>query len=1033
MFYDRIKHFGLLLFFISVLVLYVSYQKISDNSLDLIPEFTPPIVEVQTEALGLSAEEVEALITVPLEADLLNGISWIETIRSKSIPGLSSIVMTFEPDADIWKARQLVQERLTQAHALPNVSKPPVMLQPLSSKNRILKIGLSSSDMSTVDLSVEAHWNIRPRLLGVPGVANVVVWGFQDRQLQVLIDPEQLASLGLSLQQILTTAGNALWYSPLSYLDASAPGSGGFIDTPNQRLAIRHVQPISTPEEFSNVVIEGTGYSLGEVTSIVEDHQPLIGDAIVGGENGLMLVIEKFPWADTVAVTNGIDAAIEELRPGLNGVTIDSSIFRRADLLTVVAQNYWLAIALSLLLIVIAISVLHRNLLTLAVVSVAVPTIFLIAFGALFLLPIRPDILMILGLTAAIGVIVNEATASSREILRTASEDKDFVSVISEVFRVSRGGLAASILIASIATAPFFVLGGLPEAFGISIALGFIIALIIAGLASLTIVPAYWILLSRLSRFKPPSQFILEPIHGIFRWTTWGRPIIACTVMLACGSLFLAWSSSWSVVPDFDDDVAIVHWEGAPGTSHIATNRILQRIVEELGDLDGVAAANAHLGRAVTSDTVLNVNAAQIWLRLTESGKTRGLRNEIETVLEKYPGAATKIQNYTEYVVSDFKPSNTGNEMSIRVYGFEPTLLEQISNKIAEKITAFDGVDSASVESVVSEPVVKIEPDLEKLKPHGLKPGDVRRTAAVIVSGLVVGNIFEEQKVFDVVVWGKPSTRADIESLSDMLVENRNGDRVRLGAVADIRVGNLPSAIYRDAVSRYRDIKITLDETADRKAIEDNLGVIFNVLDFPLEYHAEIVPEQSFTSTNKIWLIAAATLSVFAILLILQASIGGWLLGLMVAVSVIGSTFGALAVIRLSGNAIAAGEIAALLGVIALSIRSILSFIRTCQILEQQGAGFSRATTATAWQSAYSSIVTSHLVTAIALVPFVVLGAQGYGLNVFFGFSQAMLGGVAFSLLVCLLFVPVIYMHFGKGSAKTMQEEAEFQEPGYAS
>src|SRR5205814_10358835 len=196
----------------------------------------PPMVEIQTEALGLSSEEVEQMITVPEEQDLLNGVPWLREIRSSSMPGLSSIVITFDDGVDLVRARQMVTERLAQAFALPHVSKPPTMLQPLSATNRVMMIGLSSKNLSLIDIGVLARWTISPRLMGVPGVANVEIWGQRDRQLQVQVDPQQLKAKNVSLLQVLETTGNSMWVSSLSFLEASTPGTGGFVDTPNQRL-----------------------------------------------------------------------------------------------------------------------------------------------------------------------------------------------------------------------------------------------------------------------------------------------------------------------------------------------------------------------------------------------------------------------------------------------------------------------------------------------------------------------------------------------------------------------------------------------------------------------------------------------------------------------------------------------------------------------------------------------------------------------------------------------------------------------------
>ena len=261
------------------------------------------------------------MITVPLEADLLNGVAGVDTIRSESVPGLSSIVMVFRPARTSTRARALVQERLTQAHALPNVSKPPLMLQPdvvvePRAHDRALR---RRQKLSPIEQGILARWTIRPRLLGVPGVANVAIWGQREQQLQVQVDPRRLREKHVTLDQVIATTGNAQLVSPLTFLEASTPGTGGFIETPNQRLQVRHV--------FDRLVDAGRArerparglarrsLSLGDVATIVEDHQPLIGDAVVADGDGLMLVVEKLPGANTLAVTRGVESGPRRAAP----------------------------------------------------------------------------------------------------------------------------------------------------------------------------------------------------------------------------------------------------------------------------------------------------------------------------------------------------------------------------------------------------------------------------------------------------------------------------------------------------------------------------------------------------------------------------------------------------------------------------------------------------------------------------------------------------------------------------------------------
>ena len=243
---------------VAVLLVFFGVTQLHNTSVDAYPEFMPPIVEVQIESLGLSAAEMEALMVVALEGGIINETPWVKEIRSQSVPGLASIVLEFEPGIDIMDARLVAEERLQQAQATPNVSQPPQMLQPFSATSRVMKVGLTSDEISLIDMSLLARWTIQPRLMGVDGVANVAIWGNRDRQLQVLVHPQQLSDNNISLDQIIATTGNAMWVSPLSYLNASTPGAGGWIETPNQRLGIRHVLPIHESGDLGKVIVEGT-------------------------------------------------------------------------------------------------------------------------------------------------------------------------------------------------------------------------------------------------------------------------------------------------------------------------------------------------------------------------------------------------------------------------------------------------------------------------------------------------------------------------------------------------------------------------------------------------------------------------------------------------------------------------------------------------------------------------------------------------------------------------------------------------------
>ncbi|MDQ1716635.1 MAG: hypothetical protein QOE89_588, partial [Pseudonocardiales bacterium] len=400
----------------TVILLGLGVAQLRKASVDEFPEFAPPLVQVQAEALGLSAAEVEQLITVPLEQDLLNGVPWLEQVRSESVPGLSTIDMIFEPGTDVLQARQMVQEHLTQAHALPQVGTPPVMVQPTASAGRVLMVALGAKDLSLIDLSILARWKIKPRLEGLPGVANVAIWGQRDRQLQVQVDPEKLRTLGVTLSQVINTTGNALWVSPLTFVEASTPGTGGFVDTPSQRFGIQHVTPITTATGLSAVTVEdvaGRTLRLGQVAKVVEDHQPLIGDAVLGNDPGLMLVIQKFPGANTREVTKAVEEALTDMKPGLSGVTIDTTVYRPATFIDTALHNLAVRGALGLILVAILLG-LYLFSWRLALISLVTLVFSLVSAAyVLYLLGVTFNVMVLAGLTAAVAVVIADAVGAS--------------------------------------------------------------------------------------------------------------------------------------------------------------------------------------------------------------------------------------------------------------------------------------------------------------------------------------------------------------------------------------------------------------------------------------------------------------------------------------------------------------------------------------------------------------------------------------------------------------------------------------------
>ena len=1028
--------FRLLVLGLAAASLLFGFVQLPHVPVDVVPEFTPPFVEVQTEALGLSAEEVEQLITVPLEADLLNGVAWLDSIQSESVAGLSSIVLLFDPGTDVIRARQMVAERLTQAHALPNVSKAPIMLQPLSSTSRVMMVGLSSDELSLIDMSVLARWTIRPRLMGVAGVANVAIWGQRERQLQVQVDPERLRAAGVSLLQVVETTGNALWFSPLTFLNASTPGTGGFIDTPNQRLSVQHISPITTAAELARVPIEpddplepgteGSGLTLGDVANVVEDHQPLIGDAVVNDRPGLLLVIEKFPEANTLEVTRSIDEAIEALRPGLLGVEIDATIFRPATFIETAIGNLAIALIIAFALMALTLGTLLFSWRALVICLVAIPLSLAAGGLVLYLMGATINAIVVAGFALAVGVIVDDSVIGVDSIVRRLrvplpeDQGKPMASVILEATVEGRSAIAYATLIILLAVLPVVFIGGAAGAFLPPLVISFALAVLTSTLVALSVSVALGLILlpqAPVARRESPLLRWLQSRYqaALSRVINRPRPAFLTAGAVTIGVIALVAISmtpqlGQSVLPTFKDRDLLIHWDGPPGTSLTEMNRVVTQASQELRAIDGVRNVGAHIGRAVTSDQVVSINSGELWISVDPGADYRTTLASIQEVVAGYPSVTREISTYEGERINQVLAAPQ-HDIVVRVYGKELEALRGKADEVAQLISGIDGVAGASAEAVIEEPSLRIEVDLEAAAEFGVKPGEVRRAAATLLSGIEVGNLFEEQKVFEVVVWGVPELRTGVDSVRELLIDNASGNLVRLGDVADVRIALTPSVINHDRVHRFIDVTASL-AGRDLDSVLADVRSGLQTLEFPLEYRAEVLADSSERQAELyrvLGLVAAAAAGVF---LLLQAAFGSWrLAGLALLTLPIALVGGALASFATGGLSL--GSVAGFLAVLGIAARNGIMLIAHYRSLElETGEVRSPSLILRGARERLGPIVTTALATALALVPFVVLGdLPGY--EILGPMAVVILGGLVTATLLTLFLLPTAYLHSG--------------------
>lgn len=1023
---------NLIVAFAAVLAVGVVWQ-LSRVPLDVVPEFSPVHMTVKTEALGLSSSEVEALITVPIEADLLNGVPWLEKIESESITGLSSIELTFVPGTDYLKARQMVQERLTQAHALPNVSKPPTLLQPVSSASRVMNVGLSSKTVSLIDMSVLSRWTIVPRLLAVPGVANVAVWGFRDHQMQVLVDPAELSKRDITLEQVVKTAGEAVWASPLTYLNSSTPGSGGFIDTPNQRLNLRHKAPIQTAKEFAKVPVYGTSIALGEVTKVVEDHQPLIGDALLkGGQTGLLLVIDKFPGYNTQDVTAGVDRALRELKPGMTGIDVDTSIYRPAGFLERATGNINAAFAAGGILLILAMGLLLGDWRSIVVAVVSVALSYIAAVATLRWFGVGANMMLLAGLLTAIAVVVHEAVLNVTAIRRRMGEAvaagtrPSMTRIIVGAVSDARGPMLYASLIVVIAVLPILFMQGLSAAFFKPLILAYVVAVAAALVVSMVVGPPLMMLLAPSATARAAgtgaAPRLVEPLlrryeavmqRTLATPTTW---FVVAVVALAAS--YAIWVSlNRSMLPSFKETDLVVDIEAAPGTSLPAMNQATAALMKNLQGIPGVQNVASQIGRAIlcNCDDTADVNSAEVWVSLDPSTNYNAAMAAISQAVKSAPGLTGQVQTYLS---KKMRNALTGAEekLTVRVYGQELDILRSKAAEIKDVLAKTQGVKNPTIEESRTEQAIEVEVDLDRAARYGLKPGDVRRAVSALVSGITVGALFQDQKVFDVVVWGVPGVRSSLEDIQNIRIDTDEDKTVRLGDVANVKIGNAESVIRRQGVSR----RIDVDADVSGRSIGEvtrEVAQKISQIKFPYENHAQVLGEhvERRSALRSIYphLATAAVL----IFLLLQAAMGSWRLAALSALGIPVAMLGGFVAAAIAGGNFALGSLLGLVAVLGFTVHSSLMMVRHFQQLEQSGAeSFGEMLVRRGVQEQFTSVVATAIIVIAAVLPIVVYGNVG-GLEIAHPMAVVILGGMITSTVVTLFMTPALYLKYGTATA----------------
>ncbi|MCA9128568.1 MAG: efflux RND transporter permease subunit [Planctomycetales bacterium] len=1018
----------LLIIILAIVLVVVGVRGSDSVPLDVFPEFAPPLVEIQTEAPGISTEDVESLITVPIE-NAVNGIPFVQTVRSKSVLGLSSVRMIFEPGTDLLVARQLVQERLALAQAsLPLVARPPVILPPLSSLSRCLKIGLWSDTQSQMEMTTLTKWTIRPRLMGIAGVANVAVWGEKDPQLQVVVDPVRLNNHGITLDAVLQTVR-----------DATAVGSGGFVDTPNQRLALRHVPAVYTPEQLGEIPIRqtnapstlarpganlaassGSPLRIRDVAEVKFDYAPPIGDAIINNRPGLLLIVEKQPWANTLDVTRNVEKAMLDLKPAMGEVQYDTTIFRPATFIERSLENLGHSMWLGCVLVIAVLILFLFDWRCALISATAIPLSLIAAMLVLYYRGGTINTMVLAGLVIALGEVVDDAIIDVENIMRRLrlnaklEQPRSAFAVVLDASMEVRSAVVYATIIVILAFLPVFFLTGLAGAFFKPLAASYILAILASLAVALTVTPAMALFLLPKSAVKRhvdgPLVLLFKRLYRSvlsaairFRWGT-----LIVTAIIFVGIAGTITRLGEQLMPKFRETDFLMHWVEKPGIGIDAMDRVTLRASEEMMAVDGVLNFGSHIGRATVADEVVGPNFTELWISIDDKKDYDKTVAQVQDIVDGYPGL---YRDLLTYLTERIKEVLTGTSASIvvRVFGPEMDELRSVANLVAAQIKPIEGVTTLKVEPQVLVPQISVHMRPEAASQFSLTPGALMRSVTTLVNGMQVGEIYKDQNIFGVIVRGETSLHSDLRTLSELMIDTPAGGQVPLGTVAELSIVPAPNEIKREAASRRIDITCNVDGRDLASVATDIERAVLANVNFEIGYHPEFLGEYAEAKASRNRLLLLSLASICAIAVILYIDFQSWKLVGIILCTLPLALLGGVIGVHASGGILSLGSLVGFVTVLGIAARNAIMLISHYRHLatEEEVSDRSELVMRGA-EERLAPIMMTALTTGLALVPLVLTG-EIPGQEIEYPLGLVILFGLITATLVNLLILPIIF------------------------
>ncbi len=991
------------------------FRTIIQMPLDVFPTFAPPQVEIQVEAPGLAPEEVESLVTLPIES-AINGTPGVSAVRSSSAASISVVRVVFNWGTDIYQARQLVTERLQSAQSkLPAGIEIP-QIAPISSPiGTIATYAFTSKTTDLMDVRRIVDWQVTNRLLAVPGVTQVIVFGGDVRQYQVLVAPEKLQAFNVSLQDVSEAVAAA---------NVNAPG--GYLITPDREKLIRGIGRIENIEALKQSVIiarNGTPVRITDVADVKIGAAVKRGDASVNAQKAVVAIVNKQPQADTPTVTRAVEAAMAEVKAGLPAGIQISTTFRQETYIDASIENVREALIEGSIIVALILIPFLMNWRNLAVCLAALPLSLLIGVLALNWLGQGLNTMTLGGLAVAIGSAVDDAIVDAENVYRNLRENKyspnpkPVLDVVFEGCEEVRDSVFGATIITIVVFAPIFALTGVEGSIFIPMGLGYLAAVLASSVVALTVTPALCAILlpyGRLPEREPwVARFFKRIYLPLLTFSMRRSPIIlsiaaaslvaAAIVVPSFGRIFL---------PEFQEQSLVNTLLLYPGSSLEATNSAASVLEHKLKDNPRFQTIQVRSGRAAGDADAAGVNLAHVDVELSETGmKDRKASVELlRQEFAKVPGAAPNVGGFISHRMDEVL-SGVRSAIAVKIFGPELDQLRTLGQQVNDAMRSVAGVVDLQLEPQIPVEQIQIQFDRVAAGRYGLTIGQLSETIETALNGRVVSQVLDQQQTFDLVVWLKPEARQSLETIGNLVVDTPSGNKIPLAQVATVRDGTGPNTINRENVSRLIVVAANAQGRDLRSVVNDIQAKVKQQVQIPPGYYIQYAGQFEAEERASQNILIFSAIAFVVITIIMYLSVKSVASTAMIMINLPLALVGGAIAVALTGGILSIASLVGFVTLFGVATRNGLLLVDNYNTKFAAGMPLKDLLIQGSMER-LNAILMTAFTSALGLAPLVIAG--GPGKELLQPLSIVVLGGLFTSTALTLLVLPALYAKFGK-------------------